>query len=733
MNVPIFNATQSKQFKKSFILYFVIITVLVSVIAFISTQIYKNTNSYKLSSERVEQIKKTRNDIDNRLMVATTLCRLISGYDDIKEYTREDTSDYRKMNFERIAAIGVIIRQHQNDFTNLNPSISVFRNPDDIVICSKETTSANMFFRENGINLNKLTEYFHEHTLPGFYSSVIVPENHSQNIAYICKNVYPEGHAVYFIINFHINNSQIYLDNNTGTILVCMNCKTSEIPKINPELLLSSTFESITNLADNSRDVILMTPSSSHKKLAYIQKFQDNSYLNYIILASVVFILSAILIFIVAAVMSTYTYAPIRKLLSMLNIETSPDDDETLLVSNEIMNMLSENDMLTRMAENRSKQLRSRMAGEIVSGFYTAPQEELEALKLTYLNAECLLMLIQYEPSAPSKGLDTTDNNISVYEIYEFLSEDSDVLSVCSIVSENILYIAAIGEDTRQKMLGIIDDARQKFDVDLTVAVANPTNSISELQDMYMRLLSGLNSKNTMGYHDIINADDILSLKSIGGYYPLTLETEFSKFVSDGDNMRAANRLMSIFSYNSLDTAESFKEFKTSLSVTFKRLLQTLSIAENDIFYDVSMSDLLHAKDKETLLSHALHMTVLLTEYVNENTQKNIDSLCSDIFAYINDNICYDISINDIVDKFGISASHFSKLIKTNYNITFKKYLNETRMKKAKEILDKDKTIQINDVAEMVGFNSAVSFIRAFKRVEGISPGQYQNRNTQNN
>ena len=104
--------------------------------------------------------------------------------------------------------------------------------------------------------------------------------------------------------------------------------------------------------------------------------------------------------------------------------------------------------------------------------------------------------------------------------------------------------------------------------------------------------------------------------------------------------------------------------------------------------------------------------------------------LCDEIFEYINENICHDISINDIVDRFGISASHFSKLIKTNYNITFKKYLNETRMKKAKEILDSNKNIQINDVAEMVGFNSAVSFIRAFKRVEGISPGQYQSRRT---
>lgn len=39
--------------------------------------------------------------------------------------------------------------------------------------------------------------------------------------------------------------------------------------------------------------------------------------------------------------------------------------------------------------------------------------------------------------------------------------------------------------------------------------------------------------------------------------------------------------------------------------------------------------------------------------------------------------------------------------------------------------MDNDKSVQIQDVAAMVGFNSSVSFIRAFKRIEGITPKQY--------
>ena len=46
-------------------------------------------------------------------------------------------------------------------------------------------------------------------------------------------------------------------------------------------------------------------------------------------------------------------------------------------------------------------------------------------------------------------------------------------------------------------------------------------------------------------------------------------------------------------------------------------------------------------------------------------------------------------------------------------------------VEKAKKIMDENKKIKIKDLAPMVGFDNVASFIRVFKKQEGISPGQY--------
>ena len=55
----------------------------------------------------------------------------------------------------------------------------------------------------------------------------------------------------------------------------------------------------------------------------------------------------------------------------------------------------------------------------------------------------------------------------------------------------------------------------------------------------------------------------------------------------------------------------------------------------------------------------------------------------------------------------------------------FKNYINMYRIEKAKEILREKKDIKIKDLAEKLGYNSSNTFIRIFKKYEGISPTQF--------
>ncbi|MNE86506.1 HTH-type transcriptional regulator YesS [compost metagenome] len=58
----------------------------------------------------------------------------------------------------------------------------------------------------------------------------------------------------------------------------------------------------------------------------------------------------------------------------------------------------------------------------------------------------------------------------------------------------------------------------------------------------------------------------------------------------------------------------------------------------------------------------------------------------------------------------------------------FVDFLAELRVNKAKELLD-DTQVSIQDIALQVGYANAITFGRVFKRVTGMTPGDYRKLN----
>lgn len=91
---------------------------------------------------------------------------------------------------------------------------------------------------------------------------------------------------------------------------------------------------------------------------------------------------------------------------------------------------------------------------------------------------------------------------------------------------------------------------------------------------------------------------------------------------------------------------------------------------------------------------------------------------------YIHENFTRDISLDEISEYFNMTSAYFSTVFKYYTGYNFKDYLNSYRVKVSKELLQ-NSNLKINEVAEKVGCNNVNTFIRIFKKYEGMSPGQY--------
>lgn len=99
--------------------------------------------------------------------------------------------------------------------------------------------------------------------------------------------------------------------------------------------------------------------------------------------------------------------------------------------------------------------------------------------------------------------------------------------------------------------------------------------------------------------------------------------------------------------------------------------------------------------------------------------------LTSDFLSYIHTNFSDpDLSLSKIAKETGISPRTISDAVGEKFNCNLKSYINQIRINEAKRLL-KHSSLNINQIAYQVGFNSPANFNRVFKKITNMSPTEY--------
>ncbi|WP_088042097.1 response regulator [Bacillus sp. EAC] len=118
-------------------------------------------------------------------------------------------------------------------------------------------------------------------------------------------------------------------------------------------------------------------------------------------------------------------------------------------------------------------------------------------------------------------------------------------------------------------------------------------------------------------------------------------------------------------------------------------------------------------------------------EKVTDQTLLKIDSKLSqsnpikEAKKFINQNLGSQISLKEVADAVHLNASYFSVLFKEQIGLNFSEYLTRKRLQIAKNrLLTTD--LQIEEIAQEVGYQTAKYFIKIFKNYEGITPSKFR-------
>lgn len=110
--------------------------------------------------------------------------------------------------------------------------------------------------------------------------------------------------------------------------------------------------------------------------------------------------------------------------------------------------------------------------------------------------------------------------------------------------------------------------------------------------------------------------------------------------------------------------------------------------------------------------------------------EENTDNHCIVVNAalkYMEENMERQITLKDLATYTGYSVSHFSSIFNSSTGHSPLNYFNMLKVKKACELLDTT-NMKITQISGKVGIDDPLYFSRIFKKIVGISPKQYREK-----
>ncbi len=190
--------------------------------------------------------------------------------------------------------------------------------------------------------------------------------------------------------------------------------------------------------------------------------------------------------------------------------------------------------------------------------------------------------------------------------------------------------------------------------------------------------------------------------------------------------------------YRHRDIYVSVEDMASCCDIISPTLFHELTSGDGLCFFKVSSNEILALGERLSVFINrkanaelsAIHKSVvisLLGEYCLYKVEKHLyPAWIQDLLRNLEKEEYLKLSIEDIVLRTGYSYSYIARIFKKHLNISLKQYVNDKRLALAAVILV-NSDILVGDIALSLRFDYANSFIKAFKKKYGVSPGKYRN------
>lgn len=294
-----------------------------------------------------------------------------------------------------------------------------------------------------------------------------------------------------------------------------------------------------------------------------------------------------------------------------------------------------------------------------------------------------------------------------------------DVMA-CVVAHDPFLHLGA--EEAADIVRLVLESYSEYFKA--TIGIGKTVNAIEELHESYEHALTVMQNRGLEADVEVCSGppegdrmqwESFLAAQDVNRIFNQHKTREYEKLLQ--------------FVYEKLEdgkrrhaTAMQVKYFCADVLNTWIRAVETEQNDFNVPFFSSlyeRMNSCMTWDELKSCLQES-HAVLFRTEEPDQRTLQ-----FTEVLQYIHEHYNEELSIEYFADRLNMSNGHFSRTFKEAVGEKYVEYIAKYRLMKAKQFLLQT-DMKIDDIAEQVGYWGRNSFIRTFRKYEGITPAKYR-------
>ncbi|WP_274649035.1 response regulator transcription factor [Paenibacillus humicola] len=293
-------------------------------------------------------------------------------------------------------------------------------------------------------------------------------------------------------------------------------------------------------------------------------------------------------------------------------------------------------------------------------------------------------------------------------------------------------------EEIRRTMYAMCEDIqatlRQYLGVQVSIGISKPYRRLVDTSRAYEE------AQEALGYRIKYGDESILYLKDVQPdeednmlpAFPRHVETELIAALNIGDK-EAAEAQFNQFLDWLLAQPVSYREQQVYLArilLDLLKIVQDMRISAKHLLEGESsiFTRLFSLRNSEELRKWFLNEVIDdILELLKNRREIKYVKVAEELAAMVRAEYDTSLSLELCADRLGVHPSYLKRVLRKELDTNFSDYLSMYRLQKARELL-LETDLRIADIAERLQYNNSQNFIRYFRRMEGVTPGEYRKK-----